>query len=120
MARDIKRLLGEVERRWTSCNVRHGVPASAEQIAEFEARYGVRLPADACAYFRTLNGAEHGRGGPWDDELISFWNLDDVRPLREECSESLGVDADSWFVFADWSIECHYFVTHLSSHPTAE
>jgi TonB family protein len=57
-------------------------------------------------YFRALNGFEGGQNGPMDDELLTFWNLAELRPLTDE-ERSLEVpDGESYFVFADelmWS-----------------
>ena len=87
--------------------------ASEDEIAAFERRYKVQLPADVRAYFARVNGVVGGRDGAWDDEMIALWELRDVRPLNEEVEDCQTPAADHYFVFADWSIWAHSYAIHL-------
>jgi hypothetical protein len=92
-----------------------GGGASEAEIAAFERRYDVLLPADARAYFAQVNGVVGGRDGAWDDEMIALWQLRDVRPLSEEVEHCPTPEAEQYFVFADWSIWAHGYVIRLSA-----
>jgi hypothetical protein len=108
-------LLVNLEHHWRRQGIAHGPPVAPLQLDEFEMRYGVRLPTDLRAYFVTLNGSELGRNGPMDDQLISFWQLSDLRPLSEERPAAPIPDTKSYFVFADYSIGVHDYVIGLSA-----
>jgi hypothetical protein len=112
-------LLANLKDHWRQQGISHGPPVSRAQILEFEARYGVSLPADLRAYLTALNGSELGRNGPMDDQLISFWHLSEIRPLSEEHPESAIPHGRSYFVFADYSIDVHAYVIRLSPDPRA-
>jgi hypothetical protein len=57
-------------------------------VAEFEQRHNVRLPSDLREYFLTLNGGILGHEGSADNDLISFWRLDQVESIVDshECA----------------------------------
>ena len=46
--------------------------------------------------------------GTWDEHLIRFWPLAEIRPVADV--EGLG-----YFVFADWSISAHEYAIGLST-----
>jgi hypothetical protein len=94
--------------------ISHGPPASQSELVAFETRYSVSLPQDLRAYFTTLNGSESGRNGPMDDQLLSFWHLSEIRSLVEHCPGVPIPHAESYFVFADYSIDVHEYVVRLS------
>jgi len=54
-----------------------------------------------------------------DDALISFWSLNEVKPIPEEAPEfarpSYIEEAESLFVFADYSIWAHAYAIRLYS-----
>ena len=81
-------------------------------MAAFEQRYNVRLPPDLRQYFLTLNGGILGHEGSADNELISFWRLDQVEPLARVSEREL-------FAFGDWSIDAHVYAIQLSVDATA-
>ena len=107
-------ILDELRKFLVAQRLTPGNGAPEAEIAAFEQRYGVRLPADLRAYFAHANGVVGGRDGAWDDELIGLWQLADVRPLSEEIEDCQTPGADQYFVFADWSIWAHGYVVHLS------
>jgi len=108
-------LIANLRSAWAAQDHPHASPASEREIAAFEERYGVRLPSDLRAYFATLNGGDLGREGSMDQEMFSFWRLDQVR-TQKELSEGKGGRSDL-FGFADWSIDAHVYVIQLRAHP---
>ena len=102
---------------WAAQQISSGDGAPAAELASFEARYRVRLPPALRAYFAEVNGIRRTVAfqAEMDQDLIRFWPLDEVRPLSVECPENPAPqDADSLFVFADWSIAGWFYVVRLS------
>jgi len=106
-------VLNAVERRWAAMGAVRGPAVSAEELAGFEARLGVRLPGEARAYFLALNGSENGRDEMLGDELIAFWNLSQVRRLQDELPGFLPADGETHLVFADHLIWSHAYVLRV-------
>src|SRR5689334_1384706 len=79
---------------WSERGLTPAPGVSAEDLAAFEARYGLRLPPEVRLYFTTVNGVLGGRDGAWDSDLIAFWPLADVQPLSVLMPESRIPDAD--------------------------
>jgi len=104
---------------WKQLGILNSKGASDDEIAHFEARYRVTLPPGVREYFSVLNGTEAGQFGMEDEDLISFWHLDQVRTLAEECPGDETVHADQLFVFADWSIWASAWAVRLSADPAA-
>ena len=102
---------------WQRLGILNVKGASDEEIAHFEARYGVTLPPTLREYFSLLNGTEQGQLGMEDEDLISFWHLDQVRTFAEEFPGDESPHADRLFVFADWSINARVWAVHLSTDP---
>ena len=106
---------------WFAQGISCGDPASAADLAAFEARYHVRLPPALRAYFADVNWIRRTVKfeAEMDQDLIRFWPLDEVRPLSEECPEQpTPRDAASLFVLADWSIAGWFYVARLSETET--
>ena len=112
---DHSSLLRQVAAAWRAEDHPHAAPATEQEIASFEARYGVRLPEDLRAYFTSLNGGDLGHEGSMDHEMISFWRLDQVR-TQAELNEGKGGRTDL-FGFADWSVDCQTYEIELHSDP---
>jgi hypothetical protein len=102
--------------RWLSQGLEVNPGVSIETLSRFESRYQVSLPADLRDYFLTVNGMAEGIT---DDALISFWSLSEVKPIPEEAPEfargSYVEEAESLFLFADFSIWAHGYAIRLSS-----
>jgi hypothetical protein len=88
--------------------VRPGV--SAEQIREFEHRYGVVLPADMRDYYLAVDGMED----IFSDEPMGFWPLSEVKPLGEEEGQYTEGN-EGFFVIADYFISAHEYAIRLSA-----
>lgn len=106
-------VLAAVRQQWAEEGILPGTPATPAELEAFEARYGVRLPDDARAWFLTLNGVEHGRDGPMDGLYVTFWNLSQVRPVPDEVPERRFPGADRHLVFADYLLWCDAYALRL-------
>jgi hypothetical protein len=92
-----------------------GLPArpgvSADEIAQFEARYGVVLPQDLRQYYSVVDGVDGEsmvRGHPF-----RFWPLREVKPVSEDMPEEPLHHSEfkDYFLFADYSLwACAYAV----------
>jgi hypothetical protein len=113
MSEDLRNLLSAVRTHWGASDLEAARPATPQDVTAFEQRYNVRLPLDLREYFLTLNGGILGHDGSADNELISFWRLDQVEPLAPS-----GIDR-GLFAFADWSIDAHVYAIQLSADASA-
>jgi SMI1/KNR4 family protein SUKH-1 len=106
----------KLKNRWLSQGLEVNPGVSEEKLSQFESRYHVSLPADLRDYFLTVDGMAEGIS---DDALISFWSLNKVKPIPEEApayaARSYIEEAESLFVFADYSIWAHAYAIRLSS-----
>src|ERR1043165_9572072 len=97
-----------LKNRWLSQGLEVNPGVSEEKLSQFESMYQVSLPADLRDYLLTVDGMAEGIS---DDAFISFWSLNEVKPIPEEAPEfahlSYIEEAESLFVFADYSIWAH-------------
>ena len=108
--------LGEqLLRFWSSLGleIRPGVTEAA--LAQFEARYGVVLPPDMRTYFMAVDGMN---GEVDDQRMITFWPLEQVKPVTEELPGEPPENA-CYFLFADFLIWSHGYAIRLSPDPGA-
>jgi hypothetical protein len=90
------------------------VGVTSEDLDRFDARYLVRLPAEARQYFQTLNGT----GPRLDAQFNRFLSLSAVQPLTEAFPQAgYGQGADSLFLFLDHSHGALYAAVRLSIQP---
>jgi hypothetical protein len=91
---------------WRAQGIRLASGATTEDIAAFQVRYGVTLPADFKAYFLRVNGMIQLGNDSEDEHGFSFWplwKLKDLRALRDdEEVEVPDVNLMKNFVFADY------------------
>lgn len=100
-----------------------GVPASDDQISDFELRTSTTIPDDLRAYFREVNGTV----GDYAYGIIRFFSIDEVRSLAEEWEAkrhfptlihsrySAPIEGqDRLFVFADHMHEAQLYAIRLS------
>lgn len=97
-----------------------GEPASEEEIAEFEARYGVKLPADVREYLLKINGA-YESGGYIALEPLSEWCL----ILEYEYANPENIrwklpEAHTYFRFGSYDILVWDWLIKLDSNPDNE
>lgn len=95
----------------------HG--ATANEIAAFEAKYGVVLPPDVREYFIAANGT----GNDMDEGLYRFWPLAEVQPVHDILVSPRFIYPDRFaypncFAFADHSINCCDYALRLTDDPT--
>jgi len=97
---------------WRRQSVKLAPGATEEQFCAFEAEYKVRLPEDLRKYLGTVNGFDGSEHWMTDDQSITFFGLQEIKPLREYWSAKV-VDADGYFVFADYSLSAHVYAIRL-------
>ena len=114
-------ILASLSARWTAAGIAHGTGASDDDIAAFESRYGVVLPADLRAYFATVNGTAVGAYGMQDEHLLGFWQLSEVQSFAEilDGDRATAPDTGRTFAIADHSIWVYGFGVQLSDNPGA-
>ena len=106
-------LLGWLKDAWRAGGVAPAQPATPAEIAAFEQRQGIYLPAPFRAYLEAFNGGADGRNGMTADRLVAFWHLDEIEAgLRERSTRSL-------LPFADFLVDSHEYVVDLDSEAGA-
>jgi hypothetical protein len=117
----IAQRLATLRERWIARDIAYDRPAADTDVAAFETRYGVVLPADLRAYFTTVNGSTIGAYGMQDEHMLGFWHLDEVRTFAELEAEfgPTTPEAERTFVIADHSIWVYGFGIQLSADPAA-
>ncbi len=102
--------IGEALKRfWLRQGIKLCRGATGDELAAFEAKHNIRLPEDLRDYFAVVNGFD---GWQTDDNVITFLSLDEMKTLSEYWSPDVA-DADSYFVFADYSISAHVYAIRL-------
>src|SRR4030095_13637560 len=96
---------------WSRQGIKLRSGVSENEIAQFEAKYTVRLPRDLREYFEMVNGFQEHTS---DENCISFWALDEVVPVNKYWSSGIE-GGDSHFAFADWSLAAHVYAIQLSA-----
>ena len=109
MMQSIESLLTQVSRRWREQHLAVASGASFAELRSFEARFKVQCPADFATYVLTVGGMP---GNVWDEHMIRFWPLAEVRPVEGETGVSTYSD---YFIFADYSISAHEYGIRLST-----
>ncbi len=97
-----------------------GHPATEQEIAEFEARHGVNLPADVREYFLKINGI-NPEGSFITLEALNKWVLmvESGFTIPEYIIEQLG-DADKYFRFGGYDISVWDWFIRLDSDSVTE
>ena len=110
----MRELLAALDAHWCAQGIAPAPGASSEAVRAFEARCGVRLPADVRAYFEAFNGTGDD---VLDREFVAFWSLDRVRTVAEELGhqEPVPPPADAFYCFADYSVWCNAYAVRLSA-----
>lgn len=91
---------------WKSQGISAPRGNSDDAISEFEAKNGVRFPADMRGYFQATNGMPRVGSG-CDSSGFRFWPLDEVRAVPVLCGEKgvplpEGSHLEQHFLFADY------------------
>lgn len=116
-------LLDRVKRYWypnpASFDRKAHRLATEEEISAFEETNSVKFPWDFREYFLRLNGVDE------DDQLFCFWPLSSLARLENARFKwpagTLNFPgSDSYFVFADFLIECMYHAIYLGDDPSLQ
>jgi hypothetical protein len=93
---------------WAKLGLPIQLVASSEEIAEFEKKYQVALPADLLSYVQAVNGTGINES---DEYLTSFLSLAEMRPVHEWLNDTKGVSYPARFAYPD----CFVFADHFLS-----
>ena len=96
---------------WLRQGIKLRKGATEEELTAFEVKYKIRLPQDFREYLATVDGFD---GSEWDNEVITFLGLDEIKPLTEYWSHPVP-DSYSYFVFADYSLSAHVYAIRLDA-----
>jgi hypothetical protein len=111
-------LIDSLRQEWEAQGIANPQLPTSIDLAAFEARHGVHVPAVIAEYFLRVNGTKEGRLRMEDTDLISFWHLDQIETLATVSPGDPTPGAGNLFVFADWSIEAHTWAVRLSADVT--
>jgi len=108
----------QVHELWRRSKVAIRPGVSSTNIAAFESKYGVVIPADVRAYFIAADGT----GDDMDDGLYRFWPLTEVQPVHEVLVSDRFEYSDRYsypdcFVFGDHCINCWDYALRLTTDP---
>ena len=107
------RAIGEsLKQFWSRYNIKLRRGASETELREFEDKYNVLFPDDLKDYFATVDGFDGSVNWMTDENVITFLSLAGVLPSSGAWSLETP-DADSYFVFADFSLSCHVYMIRL-------
>ena len=107
--------IGEaIKQFWLGQGIKLRRGATSEEFAAFELKHNIRLPDDLREYLTAVDGFDGSEHWMTDDEVITFLGLDEMKPLSEYWSPDVA-DANSYFVFADYSLAAHVYAIRLSS-----
>ena len=115
---DVQALIAKMIERWQSQSIPISPGVNQSELAVFESRYGVRLPADMREFFTTINGM----GDFFDEEyFFRFWPLDQMRSVDEYQADIIAAVPASkgYYVFFDHSIEIFLYAIRLSESAAA-
>jgi hypothetical protein len=94
---------------WTDVGLTIAAGITDEELTSFEAHYHVDMGSalDFKEYLRAVNGMTQSGGQDCDAKGFSFWPLNRIKQVPEECLQhKMGVpsirDIEKYFVFADY------------------
>jgi hypothetical protein len=109
---DLQRLLQQMIQGWRNEDIPILPGVDEARIADFERRYGIKLPADMREYFLTVNGMGHH----YDDEnFFRFWPFEEVASVEDYQPELMKVlpECAGHFFFFDYSIDLFMYAIRL-------
>ena len=113
---ETKEAVDRLTQRWKEAQMKIKPGVSAEQLAQFEAKFETQLGPDIHAYFEVVNGMELDE---MDSEChIRFWPLEEVKPLQEEVDAPWVAQYRGYYLFADYLLWSHGYAIDLS--PTSQ
>jgi hypothetical protein len=101
-----------VKTHWLRQGIKLSRGATESEISAYEAKYDVCLPEDMREFFAVVNGFDNRNGEEVDGDMITFFSLEEIKPLNAS-DWGLASHAESFFVFADWSISAHVYAVRL-------
>jgi hypothetical protein len=104
--------------RWLHQGIKLRQGATESETAAYEAKYDVCLPQEMREFFAVVNGFDNRSGEEVDNDMITFFSLEEIKPLNA-LDWGIASSAESFFVFADWSISAHVYAVCLFKDGTA-
>jgi len=104
--------------RWLRQGIKLRRGATESETTAYEAKYDVCLPEDMREFFAVVNGFDNRNGEEVDSDMITFFSLEEIKPLNAS-DWGIASRAESFFVFADWSISAHVYAVRLLKDCTA-
>ena len=101
-----------VTTHWLGQGIKLRPGATESEITDFEAKYDVCLPEDMREFLAVVNGFDNRSGEEVDSDMITFFSLEEIKPLNAS-DWGVASRAESYFVFADWSISAHVYAVRL-------
>lgn len=106
--------IGElVKTHWLRQGIKLRPGVSKSEVTAYETKYDVCLPEDMREVFAVVNGFDNRNGEEVDNDMITFCSLEEIEPLNGS-DWDVATAAESYFVFADWSISAHVYAVRLS------
>ena len=100
-----------LRQHWIETSIPVVDPATPEEIATFENRHGVALPADFKAFLCIAGGMQEGFT---DEEMLAFASL---QALNDPSRWTSPDQARRELIFADFLINSHWYVVGLDAEP---
>jgi hypothetical protein len=98
--------------RWLRQGVKLRRGATESETTSYENKYDVCLPEDMREFFAVVNGFDNRNGEEVDNDMITFFSLEEIKPLNVS-DWGIASGAESFFVFANWSISAHVYAVRL-------
>jgi len=106
-------LIERLRQHWLDQGITLGNGASEFEVGRFESKYNIALPDDFREYLLSISWPVFEERWEIDDYLISFWSIDRIKNLKEKYPHFKNSEAESYFIFADYSLSCHTYAIRL-------
>jgi hypothetical protein len=105
----------------TQVDIQLGEPATEQEIADFEIKYGIKFPADVREFLLKINGLSI-HGGFIAIDPLNEWGLvnEDRYFFAKKFEEMLSGAVDQYFHFGNYDISVWDWFIKLNADPIAE
>jgi hypothetical protein len=109
-------IIESLKEQWKREKIDLNIGLSSNEINLWEVNNKAILPDDMKAFFLEINGMTLNS---CDKDLIRFWSLGELKPLKTLSSE-LAVSSyisrpDTIYIFADYTIMSHFYAIRLTA-----
>jgi hypothetical protein len=109
----MSKLIERLRQHWLNQGIALGNGASETQVEELESKYHIVLPDDFKEYLLSISWPVFEERWEIDDYLISFWEINRIKNLKEKYPHFKNSEVESYFIFADYSLSCHTYAIKL-------